>query len=280
MPLTTSTPTLADLLADLVAALDPALRSRFDIDLLDRCDSTNSQLLSRAEAGAPSGTVILTRVQTAGRGRRGRPWVSSLDDSLTFSLLWRFPAGSDLSGLSLTVGVAVIEALQHLGVAGAGLKWPNDVLLGGQPWRKLAGILVELVPASHKLPAAVIGIGLNRRLPASLLPEIRAKATSLDDVLPQAPESPVLLAALLASLHRHLQQFSQQGFAAARPDWLSHHVYQDQPVCLYRDFAPPLEGLCRGVANDGALLLETAQGVQRIISGEVSLRPQPSLPEG
>lgn len=267
-------------LADIVAALEPALRPRLDIDLLDSCDSTSSLLLARAEAGAPSGSVIITREQTGGRGRRGRPWVSTLDDSLTFSLLWRFPAGTDLSGLSLSVGVAVLQALKQLGIHGASLKWPNDVLLSGQPLRKLAGILVELAPGTHKAPAAVIGIGLNRRLPVSLPDEARAKAASLAEVLQPPPELPALLATLLAALQRQLQEFTRQGFAAARADWLASHAYQNQAVCLYSDFAPPLEGICRGVAEDGALLLETSSGVQRIISGEVSLRPraQPENP--
>ncbi len=106
------------------------LAGRFDVDGLGLCDSTSSELLRRAEAGAPGGTVVVADEQTAGRGRRGRAWLSSAADSLTFSLLWRFPGPAGrLAGLSLAVGVALAEGLERLGATGVRLKWPNDVLL-------------------------------------------------------------------------------------------------------------------------------------------------------
>ncbi|MFN4148820.1 MAG: biotin--[acetyl-CoA-carboxylase] ligase, partial [Rhodocyclaceae bacterium] len=132
---------------------------RFDVELLPECASTNALLLARAEAGAPSGTVVIAETQTAGRGRRGRAWHSTPGDSLTFSLLWRFAPATLPLGLSLATGVAVTNALKKIGAGDTALKWPNDILKDG---RKLAGILVELVPnVPH---AAVIGIGLNLRL--------------------------------------------------------------------------------------------------------------------
>ena len=247
---------------------------RFDADLLPVCDSTNAVLLARAEAGAPSGSVVIAATQTAGRGRRGRTWISAPGDSLTFSLLWRFPAGTLPLGLSLAVGVAVTSALAKVSAGGTAgcrpaanmetaLKWPNDVLRDG---RKLAGILVELVPGQPH--AAVIGIGLNLRLPASLPPEIRASSTALD----QSIDSTVLLAALLVELRVVLERFAESGFAGLRSDWTARHAYQDVPVQLLSDFAPPRAGICRGVDVDGALLFESAGKVERILSGEISLR--------
>jgi BirA family biotin operon repressor/biotin-[acetyl-CoA-carboxylase] ligase len=239
---------------------------RFDAELLPVCDSTNAILLARAEAGAPSGTVVIAANQTAGRGRRGRQWLSEPGDSLTFSLLWRFAPGTVPLGLSLAVSVAVTNALAKVGAGGTAsiaLKWPNDVLKDG---RKLAGILVELVPGQTH--AAVIGIGLNLRLPASLPNEVREAAAALD--LPADVND--LLATLLVELRAVLETFAATGFAGLRDDWTTRHAYQDIPVRLLSDFAPPRDGICRGVAADGALLLEMAGRIERILSGEVSLR--------
>lgn len=236
---------------------------RFDADLLPVCDSTNAVLLARAEAGAPTGTVVIAATQTAGRGRRGRIWISAPGDSLTFSLLWRFAPGAVPLGLSLAVGVAVTNALAKVGAGGTTLKWPNDVLLDS---RKLAGILVELVPGQTH--AAVIGIGLNLHLPASLPAEVRTTAAALG--LPV--DINVLLATLLVELRGMLEKFASTGFAGLREEWTACHAHQDAPVRLLSDFAPPRDGICRGADLDGALLFETAGRVERILSGELSLR--------
>ncbi len=259
----------------IAAALDACggLARRFDVDVLTECDSSNSRLMAKAEAGAPSGTVIVAERQTAGRGRRGRNWHSAPGDSLTFSLLWRFPADTPLAGLSLAVGVALARSLETLGIAGIALKWPNDVLLRE---RKLAGILIELAsgPRAERSLAAVIGIGINLRLPADLPEDIRDHATALDTAGVKLPDANALLATLLAGLHAQLEAFGRAGFAEMRTEWLRRNAHADQPVRLLADFGEPLDGICRSVAEDGALLLETASGLQRIISGEVSLRPR------
>ena len=253
-----------------VAAALGELACRFDVDIVAECDSSNARLLERAELGAPSGSVLAALRQTAGRGRRGRNWLSMPGDSLTFSLLWRFSPEMALDGLSLAVGVAVAQALESLGIPGVALKWPNDVLLGVEQ-RKLAGILLELVPGPRPV-AVVIGIGVNLRLPRGMPTELQRTAAALvESGLPLPPMS-VLLARLLAALSATLASFSEAGFAGLRKEWLIRHAYQGRAVRLLSDFADPLDGRCLGVDTDGALLLETAAGIQRIISGEVSLR--------
>lgn len=260
--------------AALVAALGMASR-RFDIDMLPRCASTNAVMLARAEAGAPSGTVVVAEEQTAGRGRRGRSWIAAPGDSLTFSLLWRFAPATVPAGLSLATGVAVARALEKImrsgiqqdGTGSTALKWPNDILLQG---KKLGGILIELVPGAPH--AAVIGIGINRRLPAALPPDVRAASAALEDVIDNTVDNSALLAALLTELLAVLESFAVAGFGALRPDWLARHAFQDAPVVLLSDFAPPQHGICRGVDNDGALLLEVAGRIERVLSGEISLR--------
>lgn len=245
------------------------LACRFDVDVLAECDSTNARLLERAEAGAPSGSVLAALSQTDGRGRRGRSWFSAPGDSLTFSLLWRLPPDTPLAGLSLAVGVALASALEDLGIAGVSLKWPNDVLLHD---RKLAGVLIELVPGVSP-PAAVIGIGMNLRLPSGMPRELCATAAALIDADVPLSATGELLARLLTALHAALTSFAAAGFLALREAWLIRHAFHGRAVHLLSDFSEPLEGICRGVDADGALLLETGAGTQRIISGEVSLRP-------
>ena len=252
--------------AAIAAKLDAAA-CRFDIDVLPSCDSTNAVLLARAEAGAPSGTVVIATEQTAGRGRRGRSWFASPGDSLTFSLLWRFAPGTAPAGLSLAIGVAVARALSKVGAGETALKWPNDILQNG---RKLGGILIELVPGAPH--AAVIGIGINLQLPAGMPDDVRAASAALCAVDQVADEN-ALYAALLGELLAVLESFAGDGFAALRPEWIKRHAFQDARVSLASDFGPPRLGICRGVDGDGALLLEIDGRVERILSGEVSLRP-------
>lgn len=244
------------------AALGAQAR-RFDIDLLDRCDSTNAVLLHRAEAGAPAGSVVVAAEQSAGRGRRGRAWLSAPGESLTFSLLWRFPPGTAPAGLSLAVGLAVARGVENTATANVQLKWPNDLLLQN---RKLGGILIELVPGAPH--AAVIGIGLNLQLPAGMPAALCAQSAALG----AATDAHVLLAAVLMELLAVLELFGRQGFAALRDDWAARDAYANAPVRLLSDFAPPREGICRGADSDGALLFEAAGGLERVLSGEVSLR--------
>ncbi len=249
-------------IAAVAAALGP-LACRFDIDVLAECDSTNTELMRRAEGHAPSGTVVAAERQSAGRGRMGRHWFATPDASLTFSLLWRFAPGTQPHGLSLAVGVALAEALEAAGVDGIALKWPNDLLKDG---RKLAGVLIELVPGAPY--AAVIGIGINMNLPDTLPEDVRNIAAALDDERSRNE----LLANLLAALHRVLTEFGAGGFVALRSRWIARCAHIGAPVNILSEFAPPLAGRCIGIDGDGALLVETAVGVQRILSGEVSLR--------
>ena len=252
-----------------VAAELGQLSRRFDLEVMAECDSTNARLLLQAESGAPSGRVLAALRQTAGRGRRGRSWFSGADDSLTFSLLWRPPPDTALAGLSLAVGVALARAFEGLGLPGIALKWPNDVLLSG---RKLAGVLIELASGARP-QAVVIGIGINLRRPPDLPEDLKLTAAALADLGLPLPTASALLARVLEALSEVLARFAAEGFSSVRNQWLEKHALQGCAVRLLSDFAEPLEGFCRGVDSDGALLLETAAGTQRVISGEVTLRP-------
>ena len=249
-----------------ISAALGTLACRFDVDAVAECDSTNIRMLALAEAGAASGSVLVADRQTSGRGRRGRTWYSAPGDSLTFSLLWRFPEDSSApTALSLAVGVALAHALESLGARGVMLKWPNDVL---HEHLKLGGILVQLLPGN--LRSAVIGIGLNLRLPTSLPPEVAATATGLDAMIPP-PSRELVLAAVLIDLARTLDTYADCGFAALREEWISRHAFQDKSVVVSGD-GKEQTGICIGVDDDGALLLASGSAPIRIIGGEVSLR--------
>lgn len=258
------------------ALIDPArlrpllgtLAGRFDVEALAEASSSSDLLLERAAHGAGSGTVLVVDRQTAGRGQRGRTWNSSPEASLTFSLLWRFDGGVErMAGLSLAVGVALARALGKLGVRGVGLKWPNDVLLGN---RKLAGVLVEL-SSERRGVVAIVGIGLNLALPPGA-DTLDTPVATLADALMPPPDRHGVLARLLAEMAPTLDAFAAGGFGALRDEWLAVHAWQGQPVNVLRDGRTVLAGVCRGADADGALLVETAGGIERCLSGDLSLR--------
>jgi BirA family biotin operon repressor/biotin-[acetyl-CoA-carboxylase] ligase len=244
---------------------------RFHLELLAACASTNTLLLERARGGAPAGHVIACELQSAGRGRRGNSWQSGLGGSLTFSLLWRFAqSAAGLSGLSLAAGVAAARALASVGVADVQLKWPNDVLHAG---RKLGGILIELHADGAGSTAAVIGVGFNVRLPATLRDAIAQAVTDVASISEHVPQRNRLLAATLIELAQVLDQFAEYGFAPLRQEWTARHAHQGKPVTLSSGDGNTVTGRAAGVSEDGALLVETARGVERFVSGELSLRP-------
>ncbi len=241
-------------------------RAWFKLEVLDEVASTNTYLMQ--QKGAAHATCVVAHVQTHGKGRRGRTWISQLGASLTFSLLWRFQCGAAaLSGLSLAVGVALIRALMSLGVNNAQLKWPNDVLIDG---KKLSGILIELQGDLEGPSAAVIGVGFNLNLPKNVLESIDQPAIDLTTIK-QINQSE-LLGVLLKHLADVLSSFEAHGFIGLRNEWLRYHAYENKPVRMLLPDGRDVQGMVKGVADDGILLVETALGLQRFSAGEISLR--------
>lgn len=233
-------------------------------------DSTNTHLLAEAQRGRQHGSVVATEMQTGGRGRRGREWLSPLGGGLTFSLLWRFQRPlTALSGLSLAVGVALVRALRAMGLGGARVKWPNDVLLEE---KKLAGILIETHGDMLSAAVAVIGIGINVRASPETGQRIGAPVASLEEGLGEAPDRNDLLLGVLAELAVVLAEFDAHGFQPFVGEWETMHAWQGQPVSVLGMGRDRLEGLAVGVDESGALRLRTAAGLMRVHSGEVSLR--------
>jgi BirA family biotin operon repressor/biotin-[acetyl-CoA-carboxylase] ligase len=234
------------------------------VAVADEIDSTNTQLMAHANPDGVHGLVLAAERQLAGKGRLGRRWQARLGACLMFSILWRFDRGlADLAGLSLTVGLALARVLRRLG-APVTLKWPNDLQLEG---RKLAGILIELSGDALGPAAVVIGIGLNLHPTANIDQPIAA----LSDCGVRIGRNQ-LLALLLNELESVLTCFNQQGFAPFSEEWMSLSSHQNQPVRLNFSHGDPVEGIARGVAENGTLLVETKGSVRAFHIGEVSLR--------
>lgn len=238
--------------------------------LLDSIDSTNAEVLRRVEQGCSPGLVCTAEQQSAGRGRRGRHWVSPYASNLYTSVLWEFSQGAAaLEGLSLAVGVAVARALQACSVPQVQLKWPNDVLYQGA---KLGGILLEMSGDAAGACRVVVGVGLNVSMPEAAAGEIDQAWTDIDTITKkQHPGRNRLLSAMLSELLPMMAEFEQLGFGHWREEWQSLDAFADSPVVLTAG-DKQLGGTARGVDERGALQLETVSGVQSIYGGEISLR--------
>ena len=240
--------------------------SLFRFEHLETCDSTNTLLLERAALGASSGLALVADRQTAGRGRRGRSWISEPGHSLSFSLLWRLGSRRHMEGLSLVVGLSTAKALEDLGFEGIGLKWPNDIWLYG---RKLGGILIEILFDGQGLQA-VIGIGLNLRLNPNWQSQIDQAFTALE-VAAVPPPREILLATILRHLAQDLERFEREGFSPLCEDWNQRNALYGLPVRISSELGE-LRGLCGKAQTDGSLELRQPEGGHlRIEVGDVSL---------
>jgi len=257
---------------------EPASAYVSEIEIHDLMPSTNSYLLERAQHNAVAGLVCLAEYQSAGKGRRGRQWVSPFGHNIYLSILWRYQGGPGaLTGLSLAVGVAVVRALRALGIQDVALKWPNDIL-----WqqRKLAGILIEVSGDSSGPCHAVIGLGLNLYLPPQQAATIEQSWVDLQQIL--AASAPVgtqiklernhLVALLLNQLLPVIAGFETQGISDYLDEWRSYDGMQGKAVTLYIG-QQAFHGTVQGIDNQGLLLLEDSDGqIKTLASGEVSFR--------
>jgi BirA family biotin operon repressor/biotin-[acetyl-CoA-carboxylase] ligase len=261
---------------DLWLALQPVLPG-FTVEVLAQIDSTNTELMRRAHAGRTEATLLIAEQQTQGRGRLGRPWSNTPGDSLMMSLGLML-APQDWSGLSLAVGLAVVEALHASGMAQSqqiGLKWPNDLWL--RDGRKLGGILIETTSLAHHVPGAslqqqaryvVIGLGMNIVQPQAGA-DWSTPPTSLR-ALDTRWTAPLALAQILPPLAHAVLAFAAQGFAPLVQRFAAVDVLRGQPIHT----SDGIQGVAQGVGPDGALLVQTAQGLQALHSADVSVRPQ------
>jgi BirA family biotin operon repressor/biotin-[acetyl-CoA-carboxylase] ligase len=236
-------------------------------------ESTNSALLKRANPASGTSEVLLAEYQTAGRGRRGRAWLAPPGGAICLSLSWTFrEVPQDLSALGLVIGVCALRALRELDVQNVRLKWPNDLTVGD---KKLGGVLIELRGESAGPACVVIGIGLNVALGETLLARIAATGTAAIDLAGAGLSSPqrnVVAAALVSACVQGLEEFGRLGLKPFIEEWRQADALSGRPVTV-SVAERGTRGVARGIDAHGALLLETAQGVKRFISGDVTVRP-------
>ncbi|WEN15011.1 biotin--[acetyl-CoA-carboxylase] ligase [Rhodanobacter sp. AS-Z3] len=238
-------------------------------------DSTSTELQRRGAAAADF-SMVLAETQHAGRGRRGRQWLSPPGLNIYLSCLKRFEAGfAALTGLSLAVGVIVLRALESLGIDGAGLKWPNDVLVvgHGQPAGKLGGILIELSGEYQGPCAAIIGIGLNLRLTPALCEQAGQSVADLAGLAGGTPPNRnQVAAAVIVALIEGLGEFERAGFAAFSADYARHDLLRDQPLHL-SGALETFHAVGAGVDARGALRVRLADGsLRQVDSADVTVR--------
>jgi BirA family biotin operon repressor/biotin-[acetyl-CoA-carboxylase] ligase len=250
-------------------ALWPEYRDRFCIEIHQQLASTNAYLLEQARAGAEGNTVCLTEYQSAGRGRRGRQWVSPLGANLYLSLLLRLQMSPQaIAGFSLVCGIALARAMQELGIDGVGLKWPNDLVWQG---RKLAGILLEMSGEAYGEQRLIIGIGINVAMPEENGQAIDQPWVDLSRIQGEAVSRNTLAAALLNHLCLHLETYQLEGMAPYIDQWMELDSYMGKQVELL-SATTSIKGEVCGIDEHGSLLLKTDDGIHAYQSGEVSLR--------
>lgn len=251
------------------AGLPAAIRRRVGpLENHWRLDSTSSECLRRA-ASLPDCAFVFADWQLAGRGRRGRQWVSPPAANLQFSCLKRFAGGyAALAGLSLAVGVAVADALADCGVADVGLKWPNDLVHADA---KLGGILIELGGEFMGPCHAVIGVGINVRLPAAMRSILARDCADLAGLCgAAAPTRNVLAAAMVEHLVTALDRFDTEGFAAFAAAWAARDALAGRSVRVVSAHAG-FEGVADGVDARGALRVRGPAGMRCLDSADVSV---------
>ncbi len=242
--------------------------------------STNDDALAWAAAGAPEGAWIVAGAQTAGRGRRGRAWVSPPGAGLYVSVVFRpRPAAAfaesaqdpAMALLTVMAGVATVEAILDAAAVRATLKWPNDVVVEapGAPVRKLAGILAEGAMIGPRLSAVVVGHGINLR-PAAYPPEVAARAISLEALAGRSIDPDGMLVALLGALARRRRALGEPGGAAALLDaWRSWSPSASGARIRWRQQDQVCEGVTAGIDESGALRVRARHGETRLVAGEV-----------
>ncbi|MFJ5301008.1 bifunctional biotin--[acetyl-CoA-carboxylase] ligase/biotin operon repressor BirA [Pseudomonas sp. NPDC088368] len=239
----------------------------WDIRVYETIDSTNAEAMRLVAQGASLPSLVLAEQQTAGRGRRGRRWVSPFAQNLYYSLALRVEGGMrQLEGLSLLVGLAVVKMLREMGVEDAGLKWPNDILVGR---KKLAGVLLELTGDPADVCHVVVGIGINVNMQSS--DQVDQSWTSMALEAGVDMDRNQVVARLSVALAEYLEAHSEKGFGAFRDEWERNHLWQNKPVTLLSG-PNAIEGTVLGVDAVGGLRLRVGEDVRVFSGGELSLR--------
>jgi BirA family biotin operon repressor/biotin-[acetyl-CoA-carboxylase] ligase len=248
-----------------IALMQQQLGTDKPITLVPVVDSTNTALLQQAKQGVTQ-AIFLAEYQTQGYGQHGRKWQGNLGQLLMMSLLQRFrPSTTRLNGLSLVIGLAIVEALTQLGWQKFQLKWPNDILYSQQ---KLGGILIETLMQQQQI-AAVIGIGLNvysappiSEQPVTCLANVPRKHQAA------LPNRSIIAATIIQQISDYIAQFTQQGLASFLSLWQQYDGLLGKPVKVVQNHETII-GVAQGINTEGALLVEIDGKLSAFTAGEV-----------
>ncbi len=230
-------------------------------------DSTNQYMMAQLERWQ-KGECFLAESQTAGRGRRGRQWHSPFGSQFIMSMYWRLDDGpSAAMGLSLAIGVAVVQALESTGYRDLSLKWPNDIYMAR---RKLAGILVEMSASVGGICHLVIGVGVNLNLPDAVIAQLDQPCAHLAEQ-PVVVDRNQLSATIIRALRNALALFEKQGLTAFLMDWNRLDIFMQQPVKVLLG-NQVIHGIYCGIDGQGNMLLQDHDGMHKFVGGEISLR--------
>jgi len=257
------------------AALSQDIRGRVrSLEVVWSVDSTNTVLLGRHSLPNGLSEVMLAEYQTAGRGRRGRPWMAPPGGAICLSFSWNFSdVPEELGALGLVIGVCELRALRTLGISHAKLKWPNDLLVDD---KKLGGILIELRAESDGPAYVVVGVGVNVALGAAVLAKIAETGVAPTDLVSAGlaqPSRNAVAGAILDACLQGLLEFEREGLRPFLEDWAEADALRGRMVDVRGAGGDVVQGLARGVDLHGALLVETLdEGLRKFVSGEVSVR--------
>jgi BirA family biotin operon repressor/biotin-[acetyl-CoA-carboxylase] ligase len=238
-----------------------------ELIVLEQIDSTNDEVMRRIRHFPRSGIVCLAEEQLAGRGRRGREWLSPIGMNFCGSVGWVFHEGvSAVEGLSLAVGVAVVNALQRYGAEHLGLKWPNDIMLNKA---KLGGVLIELHAESDGPCAVVIGVGLNLHTQKNMSEHLARPTAALEQCVSQKINRNKIAALVIEEIIQLLSSYAEKKFASYYEDWQQLDCLKGTPIVI-AGVEPVQGGVACGVSKEGALLVDINGEVQAFHGGEVS----------
>ncbi len=255
------------------AELESRIRTKWagrHIAFYESVGSTNAAAKLLAEEDAPAGTLVVAESQTAGRGRRGRGWVSPPGHNLYFTLLLRPEIDPDkASMLTLVMALAVKEAVEEAYGAQAGIKWPNDIVLNS---KKVTGILTEMSLQGEYIQHVVIGVGINVKK-QEFAPELAEKATSLEAELGHPISRALLLEKVMERFEEDYALFlEKQDLSLLLAAYNAALVNCDRQVKVL-DPAGEYVGTARGINEKGELLvLDSGNKLKKIYAGEVSVR--------
>lgn len=254
--------------AELQHLVSEVQMATLDLEIHRVAESTNDVVMQRLLESQSTSILCAAEMQTAGKGRRGRRWISPFGRNiyLTYGRYVKRQL-SELGGLSLIVGMAVVDVLRSMGLEQVGLKWPNDIVLGGG---KLGGILLELRASDARGIGLVAGVGLNLALRAEDASGIDQPWSAVNSQL-ELPRN-VLLGKLGGKIVNAIQAFDDLGFDSFAEKWREYNLYSDQQINVIRG-GEIISGIDSGVDSQGNLLLRTAAGLEVHNSGEVSVRP-------